>query len=109
MEHKHNKTGTTYQIGYLFDSEGKSFDITVITNWTKTFDPDDERWTNLIDFYFGDYSESITDSYIDQFIEQQEQITKAIAYLERLKLIDPTVTDINTTIKSLRSMLIELH
>ncbi len=45
MEHIHNKTNTTYQIGNLFDDDGASYDITVITNWTKTFDPDD--W-NLI-------------------------------------------------------------
>ena len=33
MDYTHEKTGTTYQIGRLFDPTGKSFDITVITNW----------------------------------------------------------------------------
>ena len=107
--HIHNKTNTTYQIGHLVDNDGKSYDITVITNWPKTFDFDDDDCSvKLVDFYFGDYNEQYTDKYIDQYIERQNQIKKSIGYLERLKLMDPTVTDIDTTINSLKSMLVKL-
>lgn len=109
MEHLHENTNTTYQIGHLFDDAGKSYDITVITNWTKTFDPDDDNWTNIIDFYFGDYSKSATDYYINQFIKKQYQLAKSIEYLEKLKTLDPTDTEIDTTIDSLRAMLVKLH
>jgi hypothetical protein len=107
--HIHNKTNTTYQIGHLFDDDGKSYDITVITNWPETFDFDDDDCSvKLIDFYFGDYDERTTDSYIDQFIKRQNQIKKSIEYLEKLKSIDPTDTEIDTTIKSLKSMVVKL-
>ena len=109
MEHLHTKTNTTYQIGHLFDDEGKAFDIIVITNWTKDFDPDDEPWISIIDFYFGDYDKESTDHYIDQFLDRQKQIVNSLKYLERLKLIDPTVTDIDNTISCLKSMLVKLH
>jgi predicted PolB exonuclease-like 3'-5' exonuclease len=109
MQHNHNETNTTYQIGKLVDNDGKSFDITVITNWTKTFDPDDDNWTNLIDFYFGDYNESTTDYYINRFIERQKHLIKSIEYLEKLKSIDPTDTEIDTTINCLKSLVVKLH
>ena len=109
MQHNHNETNTTYQIGKLVDHDGKSFDITVITNWTKTFDPDDDNWTNLIDFYFGDYNESDTNYYINRFIERQKHLIKSIEYLEKLKSLDPTDTEIDTTINCLKSLVVKLH
>ena len=109
MEYTHEKTGTTYQIGRLFDPTGKSFDITVITNCTKTFDPNDDNWTRLIDFYFGEPNDDDTKYYIDRFIERQNQLSKSISYLEKLKTLDPTDTEIDTTINCLKSLIVNLE
>lgn len=108
MEYLHEKTGTTYQLGRLFDQNGKNCDITVITNWTKTFDPNDDNWTRLIDFYFGSPNDADTKYYVERFIERQKQLTKSISYLEKLKSIDPSDTEIDSTINGLKSMLVTL-
>ena len=110
MEHLHEKTNTTYQIGHLFDDAGKSFDITVITNWPKVIDFDNDDCTvKIIDFYFGDYNKSYTNEYIDQFIEKQTQIKKSIGYLEKLKALDPTDSELDNTINNLKAMLVKLY
>lgn len=107
MKHLHTSTGTTYEVGRLFDTDGKTYDINIITKWDE--EHDFEQNPVLVDYYFGDLEDAVTNSCIDEFIERQQQIRNSIKYLERLKLMDPTVTDIGTTINCLKSMIVDLH
>lgn len=110
MKHLHTITGTTYQIGQLVDDEGRSYDISVITNWPELDEDSDDadESVKVIDFYFGEYDKQITDSFIDQFIEKQNQIKKSIEYLEKLKTLNAADADIYTTIDCLKAMLVKL-
>ena len=107
MKHLHTSTGTTNEVGRLFDTDGKTYDINIITKWDE--EHDFEQNPVLVDYYFGDLEDAVTNSCIDEFIERQQQIRNSIKYLERLKLMDPTVTDIGTTINCLKSMIVDLH
>ncbi len=111
MTHKHQSTGKEFEIGTLKDLDGvHTYDITVVTKWT---DPESDELppVRFINYYFGEYDKDDTDFYIDKFIEQQQQLLKAIKHLENLRQINSKfmsldeIYDLNMTIESMYQMI----
>lgn len=74
-----NSQNLNLDTGYLFDKNGKKFDISVIFNWPTTADydtTDDIIGPNLVDFYFGTPDDRTTTHYADQFVEKQNKLRK---------------------------------
>lgn len=99
------------QTGYLFDESGKKFDVSVILNFPNDddydrseSDPDYFPYTNLIDFYFGTPDESVTNDFVNNFIEKQNKIQQTINTLQSLN--NPELDD---SINFLKTLLVELH
>ncbi len=99
------------QTGYLFDNDGKKFDISVILNFpTETdYDSDDFPSTNLIDFYFGEPNNDDTETYVNLFVEKQNKFEKLLTKLYDLKSICPDDTEINEQIEFVKSLIVKLH
>jgi hypothetical protein len=99
------------QTGYLFDNDGRKFDISVILNFpTETdYDNDDFPETNLIDFYFGTPDDCYTTEYVEQFIEKQNKIQSLLNKLYDLKSKLPDDTEINEQIEFVKSLIVKLH
>jgi hypothetical protein len=99
------------QTGYLFDNDGRKFDISVILNFpTETdYDNDDFPETNLIDFYFGTPDDQDTEYYTKLFIEKQNKFEKLLTKLYNLKSICPDDNEINEQIEFVKSLIVKLH
>ncbi len=99
------------QTGYLFDNDGKKFDISVILNFPtdKSYETDEFPETHLIDFYFGTPNDSDTEYYLKQFIEKQNNFKKLLTKLYDLKSKNPDDTEINEQIEFIKSQIVELH
>ena len=100
------------QTGYLFDTDGKKFDISVIVNFPNYDDydiDDDLPSTNLIDFYFGEPNDDDTEHYLKLFIEKQNKFKKLLTKLYDLKSKNPDDTEINEQIEFIKSQIVELH
>lgn len=99
------------QTGYLFDNDGKKFDISVILNFpTETdYDNDDFPETNLIDFYFGEPNNDDTETYVNLFVEKQNKFEKLLTKLYNLKSICPDDNEINEQIEFVKSLIVKLH
>lgn len=99
------------QTGYLFDNDGKKFDISVILNFPtdKSYETDEFPETHLIDFYFGTPNDSDTEYYLKQFIEKQNKFKKLLTKLYDLKSQNPDDTEINEQIEFIKSQIVELH
>jgi hypothetical protein len=100
------------QTGYLFDTDGKKFDISVILNFPNYDDydiDDDLPSTNLIDFYFGEPNDDDTNYYVNLFIEKQNKLKKLLSKLYDLKSKNPDDTEINEQIEFVKSQIVELH
>lgn len=103
------------QTGYLFDENGKKFDVSVILNFP-TYD-DYENCTgtdnfpsvNLIDFYFGEPNDSDTESFVKQFIEKQNRLQSLLNKLYNLKIVCPDDTEIDEQIEFVKSLIVKLH
>ena len=103
------------QTGYLYSTDGKKFDVSVILNFP-TYD-DYENCTgidnfpsvNLIDFYFGEPNDSYTDEFVEQFIEKQNKFKSLLNKLYNLKLVCPDDTEIDEQIEFVKSLIVELH
>lgn len=103
------------QTGYLFDLNGKKFDVSVILNFPTETDYDnctgidDFPETHLIDFYFGTPNESDTEYYVTEFIEKQNKLQKLLTKLYELKSQNPDDTEIDEQIEFVKSQIVKLH
>ena len=101
---------TNIQTGYLFDTDGKKFDISVIVNFPNESDyENDFPETNLIDFYFGTPNDSDTTHYVKRFVENQNRFKKLLTKLYDLKAKLPDDSEINEQIEFVRSQIKQLH
>lgn len=102
------------QTGYLYDTDGKKFDISVILNFPTQADfdnctgIDDFPSVNLIDFYFGEPETAATESYVKQFIEKQNKLQNLYNKLIVLNTISPD-DELDEQIEFVRSLIVELH
>ena len=105
---------TNIQTGYLFDENGKKFDVSVILNFptNEAFDDpdstDDDLSVNLIDFYFGTPDDRYTTKYVNQFVEKQIKLQNLLETLEALKTVIPDLT-IDEQIDFVKSLIVKLH
>lgn len=99
------------QTGYLFDTDGKKFDVSVILNFPtdESYESDEFPETHLIDFYFGTPDDSITNDYVNKFIEKQNKLQKLLTKLYDLKSKNPDDTEINEQIEFVKSQIVKLH
>lgn len=99
------------QTGYLYSTDGKKFDVSVILNFPTEpeYDFDDFPETNLIDFYFGTPNDNDTEYYTKQFIEKQNKFEKLLTKLYNLKSICPDDIEINEQIEFVKSLIVKLH
>jgi benzoyl-CoA reductase/2-hydroxyglutaryl-CoA dehydratase subunit BcrC/BadD/HgdB len=99
------------QTGYLFDTDGKKFDVSVILNFPtdESYESDEFPETHLIDFYFGTPDESITNDFVNKFIEKQNKLQKLLIKLYDLKSKNPDDTEINEQIEFVKSQIVKLH
>ena len=99
------------QTGYLFDNDGKKFDISVILNFPtdESYENDEFPETHLIDFYFGTPNDRDTEYYLKQFIEKQNKLNKLLTKLYDLKSKNPDDTEINEQIEFVKSQIKQLH
>lgn len=103
------------QTGYLFDENGKKFDVSVILNFPTVADYenatgfDDFPSVNLVDFYFGEPNDRDTETYVNRFIEKQNKFRKLLQKLYELKALLPDDTEINEQIDFVKSQIVNLH
>lgn len=103
------------QTGYLFDENGKKFDVSVILNFPTEADYenctglDDFPSVNLIDFYFGEPNDRDTEHYLNQFIEKQTKLLNLYTKLIALHALNPDDNELAEQIEFVRSLIIELH
>jgi hypothetical protein len=99
------------QTGYLYTTDGKKFDISVIVNFPNDDDYESDEFpeTNLIDFYFGTPNDSDTEYYTKQFIEKQNKLDKLLVKLYDLQSKNPDDTELNEYIKFVQSQIVKLH
>jgi hypothetical protein len=99
------------QTGYLFDTDGKKFDVSVILNFPtyESYESDEFPETHLIDFYFGTPNDSDTEYYVNKFIEKQNKLQKLLTKLYDLKSKNPDDTEINEQIEFVKSQIVKLH
>jgi hypothetical protein len=79
MNYVHEKTGKDFDIGYLMDSNGKTFDMSVILKWD--YENDYAEDPVIIDYYFGEFEDDVTDYCIDEFIKRQKGLKTALKFL----------------------------
>lgn len=108
-------TNYNIQTGYLYDTDGKKFDVSVILNFPTKADYenstglDDFPSVNLIDFYFGEPNDRDTESYVKQFIEKQNKLHKLHCKLLDLLCYNPDDTELREQINFVSSLLVQLH
>lgn len=77
MKHVHAKSGLVFEVGRLYDFNGSTFDMCIITKWNEHCD----SAPTIVGYYFGDYNKDVTDEYIDMYIDNQKQLNKAVAII----------------------------
>ena len=103
------------QTGYLYDTNGKKFDISVILNFPTQADydscPSIDNFpsVNLIDFYFGEPNDRDTETYLNDFIEKQIKLQKLLTKLLALHSLDPDDTELLEQIDFVSHQLVQLH
>jgi benzoyl-CoA reductase/2-hydroxyglutaryl-CoA dehydratase subunit BcrC/BadD/HgdB len=99
------------QTGYLYTTDGKKFDISVIVNFPNDDDYESDEFpeTNLIDFYFGTPDDQITKNYTEKFIEKQNKLNKLLVKLYELESKNPDDTELTEHIKFVQSQIVKLH
>lgn len=101
-----------FDTGYLFDSNGKKYDISVILNWPTESDwnnTDDVIGPNLIDFYFGEPDNKTSERYYDRFVERQNKLKSLLNKLYSLKALCPDDTEIDEQIEFVKSLIVKLY
>lgn len=103
------------QTGYLYSTDGKKFDVSVILNFPTEADYenctglDDFPGVNLIDFYFGTPNERDTETFVVKFVEKQQKFEKLLAKLYNLKAANPDDTEIDEQIEFVKSQIVKLY
>ena len=100
-----------FDTGYLFDTNGKKFDISVVLNWpTKTDydETDDIIGPNLVDFYFGSPDDRISEKYFDEFVDRQNKLKSLLNKLYNLKIVCPDDTEIDEQIEFVKSQIVHI-
>lgn len=99
------------QTGYLFDTNGKKFDISVILNFPtdESYESEDFPETHLIDFYFGTPNDSDTLYYVTEFIKKQYKLQSLLNKLYDLKSKLSDDPEIDEQIEFVKSLIIKLH
>ena len=106
---------TNIQTGYLYDMDGKKFDISVILNFPTQDEYDNPNSTyddfnvNLIDFYFGTPDDNSTELYTKLFVEKQIKLQNLLNKLYNLKIVCPDDTEIDEQIDFVNSLIVKLH
>lgn len=86
MKHIHKATGIEFEVGFLYDVDGKMFDMTVITLGGC-------NRTELVNYYFGGYDKEMTDKYIDAWIEESDTIAQAEKIVDAYYVTNNEVLD----------------
>ena len=101
-----------FDAGYLFDMDGKKYDISVVFNfptekdWNET---DDLLGPNLIDFYYGEPNSRDSEYYYDKFVVKQNQFKKLLDKLNQLKSVCPDDTEIDEQIEFVKNQIVRLY
>ena len=111
------KNPTNIQTGYLYTTDGKKFDISVILNIpteaeylnTDATHFDDLPSVNLVDFYFGAPNERDTETYVNKFVDRQSKFQSLLDKLYNLKALCPDDTEINEQIDFVKSLIVKIH
>ncbi len=103
------------QTGYLYTTDNKKFDVSVILNfptkadYENTATPADFPSVNLVDFYFGEPNDRDTETYLKQFIEKQNKFRKLVDKLLNLIAANPDDDELREQYKFVKSQIVELH
>ena len=106
---------TNIQTGYLYDTDGKKLDVSVILNFPTESEYDncsgldDFPCVNLVDFYFGTPNDSDTDRYVQSFVEKQTKLRNLLNKLYNLKIVCPDDTEIDEQIEFVKSLIVQIH
>ncbi len=106
---------TNIQTVYLYDMDGKMFDVSVILNFPTESDYenstgfDDFPSVNLVDFYFGEPNDRDTETFVNKFVERQVKLKSLLDKLSNLKLICPDDTEIDEQIEFVKSLIVTIH
>ena len=109
------KNPTNIQTGYLFTTDGKKFDVSVILNFPTKSDYenctglDDFPSVNLVDFYFGEPNESDTETYVKRFVDRQTKFENLYQKLLELFAANPDDTEIRDQIDFVKSLIVNIH
>ena len=109
------KNPTNIQTGYLFTTDGKKFDVSVILNFPTESDYenctglDDFPCVNLVDFYFGEPNESDTGTYVKRFVDRQTKFENLYQKLLELFAANPDDTEIRDQIDFVKSLIVNIH
>lgn len=109
------KNPTNIQTGYLFTTDGKKFDVSVILNFPTESDYenctglDDFPSVNLVDFYFGEPNESDTETYVKRFVDRQTKFENLYQKLLELFAANPDDTEIRDQIDFVKSLIVNIH
>ena len=106
---------TNIQTGYLYSTDGKKFDVSVILNFP-TYDEysnpnasDADFAVNLVDFYFGEPNDRDTETYVNQFVEKQAKLQALCKKLYNLKALSPDDSEISEQIEFVESLIVKIH
>ena len=103
------------QTGYLYSTDGKKFDVSVILNFPTEAEYenctglDDFPGVNLIDFYFGEPNDRDTDRYVNQFVDRQSKFHDLYQKLLELLAVNPDDPDLRNHIDFVKSQIVKLH
>lgn len=80
MMHLHKRTGLTFNIGSVKDTDGMhTYDMTVIMYFGENGNS-----PIIIGYYFGDYVEQYTDTYINNWLENNDAETRVLEECHKL-------------------------
>ena len=109
-----NNRPTNIQTGYLYSTDGKKFDVSVVLNFPtaaeyETASLDDFPETNFVGFYFGESNDCYTENCIDRFVENQNKLNKLLEKLYSLKALCPDDSEINEQIEFVKTLIVKIH
>jgi hypothetical protein len=101
-----------FDTGYLYDMDGKKYDISVVFNfptesdWNET---DDLLCPNLIDFYYGSPNDCDSEYYFNKFLDKQNKLKSLLNKLTSLKTVCPDDTELDEQIEFVKSLIIKIY